>query len=406
MLDWLIVGGGPQGVHAALVLIQRAGTPADRLRILDPQPGLLARWTQCTRNVGMAFLRSPLVHHLGLGAFDLLTFARSPEGRPLAAFAAPYDRPGYALFQAHCRRLTADAELERRHIVQRAAGLTPLGERGWRVETPEGGLEARCVLLALGLSDQPAWPDWARRVKVAGGPVRHVFDGDFHTAALPAWRHAVVFGGGITAAQLALALSVRQPGTVTLLTPHPARIHQFDSDPGWLGPKNMRAFEAETSLVARRRMIREARHRGSMPPDVHRDVRRAVRQGEIKLVEARVTAAEAAGGDVRLTLDDGGCVTTDCLLLATGFEPQRPGGAWLDAAVKQWALPTAPCGYPVVSRALRWARGLYVMGPLAELELGPTARNIAGARKAADRLAQVVERRRAAHQVAVQSAAQ
>jgi hypothetical protein len=46
----------------------------------------------------------------------------------------------------------------------------------------------------------------------------------------------------------------------------------------------------------------------------------------------------------------------------------------------------------VVSKALRWARGLYVMGPLAELELGPTARNIAGARKAADRLAHIVER--------------
>jgi hypothetical protein len=47
----------------------------------------------------------------------------------------------------------------------------------------------------------------------------------------------------------------------------------------------------------------------------------------------------------------------------------------------------------VVSKALRWARGLYVMGPLAELELGPTARNIAGARKAADRLAHGAERR-------------
>ncbi|MCS7080565.1 MAG: lysine N(6)-hydroxylase/L-ornithine N(5)-oxygenase family protein [Chloracidobacterium sp.] len=401
MLDWLIVGGGIHGVHAALVLTQRADTPADRLCILDPQPSLLGRWTQCTKNVGMAFLRSPLVHHLGLGAFDLLTFARTPEGRPLAAFAAPYDRPGYALFQAHCRRLVADAELERRHLRQRAVGLSPIAERGWRVETPEGSLEARRVLLALGLSEQPAWPDWAQQLKVAGGSVWHVFDGDFHTAALPAWRKAVVFGGGITAAQLALALSTRQPGTVTLLMPHPARIHQFDSDPGWLGPKYMRAFEAEPSLVARRRMIREARHRGSIPPDVHRDLRRAVRHGEITLLEARVAKAVVAGGNVVLDLDNGDNLKTDCLLLATGFDARRPGGAWLDAAIAQWGLPTAPCGYPVVSKALRWARGLYVMGPLAELELGPTARNIAGARKAADRLAQVVERRHAKHQVGV-----
>ncbi|OYT70905.1 MAG: hypothetical protein CFK52_09785, partial [Chloracidobacterium sp. CP2_5A] len=114
MLDWLIIGGGLHGVHAALALTRRADAPADRLRILDPQPRLLGRWTQCTQNVGMTFLRSPLVHHIGLGAFDLLAFSRTPEGRPLAAFTAPYDRPGYALFQAHCQRLIADAELERR----------------------------------------------------------------------------------------------------------------------------------------------------------------------------------------------------------------------------------------------------------------------------------------------------
>ncbi|OYT68294.1 MAG: hypothetical protein CFK52_15380, partial [Chloracidobacterium sp. CP2_5A] len=99
----------------------------------------------------------------------------------LAAFTAPYDRPGYALFQAHCQRLIADAELERRQVRQRAVGLAPLGERGWRVETSEGGIEARRVLLALGLSEQPAWPDWARRLRAEGGPVRHVFDSDFHT---------------------------------------------------------------------------------------------------------------------------------------------------------------------------------------------------------------------------------
>ncbi len=401
MLDWLIIGGGLHGAHAALKLTAQAGVAPDRLRILDPQPALLARWTQCTKNVEMAFLRSPLVHHIGLGAFDLFEFSRTAKGRPLAAFAAPYDRPGYALFQAHCRELLAQYRLPELHIRSRATGLRQLGERGWRVETPEGGLEARRVLLALGLSDRPAWPDWAQRLKAEGGPVRHVFDADFHTATLRAWRNAVVFGGGITAAQLALALGVRQPGSVTLLTPHPARIHQFDSDPGWLGPKNMRAFEAETSPVARRRMIQEARHRGSIPPDVHRDLRRAVRYGEVKLLEARVAAGSLANDGIYLDLDNGDRVRTDCLLLATGFEGKRPGGAWLDAAVAEWALPTAPCGYPVVSKALRWARGLYVMGPLAELELGPTARNIAGARKAADRLVQVVERCPAKTQVVV-----
>jgi hypothetical protein len=36
---------------------------------------------------------------------------------------------------------------------------------------------------------------------------------------------------------------------------------------------------------------------------------------------------------------------------------------------------------------LQWGPGLFVMGPLAELELGPTARNITGARAGAARIA-------------------
>jgi hypothetical protein len=40
----------------------------------------------------------------------------------------------------------------------------------------------------------------------------------------------------------------------------------------------------------------------------------------------------------------------------------------------------------VLAPTLEWAPGLYVTGQLAELELGPTARNIGGARLAAERL--------------------
>ncbi|MFQ3640487.1 MAG: FAD/NAD(P)-binding protein [Chloracidobacterium sp.] len=388
MLDWLIIGGGIHGTHAALRLTAQAGVAADRVRLLDPQPSLLARWTQCTGNVQMPFLRSPVVHHIGLSAFELFEFSRTPEGKRFAAFAPPYDRPAYALFQAHCHHLLTQHRLPELHIQSKAVGLHRMGERGWRVETPAGGLDARRVVLALGLSDQPAYPAWTAALASSGAPVRHVFDPNFRAAELGDWQQAVVFGGGISAAQLALALAARQPGTVTLLLPHPLRIHQFDSDPGWLGPKYMRAFEAERSLDRRRRMIREARHRGSVPKDVAQNLRLAAQRRELRLCEAQVLDAQPTDAHrIQLHLSPGDSLETDCLLLATGFDGRRPGGAWLDAAVATYELPIAPCGYPVVSRALRWARGLYVMGPLAELELGPTARNIAGARKAADRLA-------------------
>ena len=42
-------------------------------------------------------------------------------------------------------------------------------------------------------------------------------------------------------------------------------------------------------------------------------------------------------------------------------------------------------GYPIIDPSLRW-HPRYVTGPLAELELGPSSRNIAGARRAGERI--------------------
>lgn len=82
-------------------------------------------------------------------------------------------------------------------------------------------------------------------------------------------------------------------------------------------------------------------------------------------------------------------IVAERIVLATGFEPTRPGGQWLDRAIARLGLVCAGCGYPVVDRTLCWHPGIYVTGPLAELEIGPAAPNIAGARMAAERIARV-----------------
>ena len=74
MLDWLVIGGGPHGVHAAARLIGEAGVCPDRVRILDDEDQLLARWRRCARNTGMRYLRSPAVHHLDLSSSSLQHF--------------------------------------------------------------------------------------------------------------------------------------------------------------------------------------------------------------------------------------------------------------------------------------------------------------------------------------------
>jgi uncharacterized NAD(P)/FAD-binding protein YdhS len=392
MLDWLIVGGGVHGVHHALNLLTVHRVARETVRIVDPFPELLARWTECTDNTGMRFLRSPLVHNLDAAPFALRHFARDEWKPPRLRehFLGPYKRPSLEAFRAHAEHLVQKHRLRELHIRGAAAGMSRAG-RGVRVATTAGAVETKRVLLALGMSDQPDWPVWARELRAAGGTVDHVFDPGFRRGALPEWTEAVVVGGGITAAQTAMALAERQPGTVTLLMRHSLRVRQFDSPPAYIGPRYLAGFNRESDPAVRRGIIRDARFRGSVPPDVASAFRRAIASGSLRLVTADVTEAHAEGGGMRLALADvagapAGELRADRIVLATGFGQARPGGAWLDAAVTELGLPCAPCGFPLVDRSLRWAPGVYVTGPLAELEIGPVARNIIGARLAAERL--------------------
>jgi cation diffusion facilitator CzcD-associated flavoprotein CzcO len=391
MLDWVIVGGGIHGVHLAARLIGEAGVPREGVRIVDPGPRLLHSWTRCTANTGMAYLRSPAVHHLDLEAWSLHRFAGADprhgggEGR---MFAAPYDRPSVGLFADHCAEVIARYGLAEAHV---RAAATRLDLRCDRVtvalDGDAGVLEARQVLLAVGMSSQPAWPGWAAGLRGLGAQVHHIFEPDYvlEPATLPA--RVAVIGGGITAAQVALRLA-GAGREVHVVSRHRPREHQFDSDPGWLGPKSMRRFSATADLASRRAMIRAARHAGSMPPDVARALRMAMRRGAVQWHEGEVRGSPLGEG-VALRVGDA-LLAVDAVLLATGFEPQRPGGALLDGLVQTHRLPCAGCGYPIVDHGLRWHPRVYVTGPLAELEIGPVARNIAGARRAGDRIVAAV----------------
>jgi hypothetical protein len=78
------------------------------------------------------------------------------------------------------------------------------------------------------------------------------------------------------------------------------------------------------------------------------------------------------------------------VLLATGSGPGLPGDPWLPAAARGMGLPTGPCGFPTPHPSLQWTENLYLTGALAELEVGPASRNIAGARMAANRIREAV----------------
>lgn len=384
MLDAVIVGGGVHGVHLAVVLRSAGVAAADRLMLLDPHDTLLARWRHCTRNVGMRSLRSPGVHHLDVDPMSLIRFAAA-RGRSAELFA-PYDRPSLALFRDHCDHVLERFALQERHQRCQVTRIDPQQD-GVRVHTSGGDLLAKRVILAVGGGDTLHFPAWARRMMIedTSAPVHHVYDEGFRLDALQIGQGVAVVGGGIGAVQAALHLAARAPGRVYLFMRHEVRAHWFDSDPGWLGPKEMRAYLATSTWSGRREVIQRARHRGSVPPDLKRALEREVLSGRIALRTEAVRAARSVPDGVLLE-GAHGMWAGSAVVLGTGLSPVVPGGAITQHLIEAHGARTAPCGYPAVGRGLQWLPGVFVAGGLAELELGPVARNIAGARRAAERL--------------------
>jgi len=380
-LDWLVVGGGVHGVHIAARLIGEAGIDPDRLRIVDPADQLLSRWRACTSATGMLHLRSPSVHHLDVCPWSLHRFASMSRPSDAANFTPPYDRPALSLFNAHSESVVDGHGLARLHIKDRVTSCT-FGNAGATVGLSDDRVVSSThIVLAIGVSEQPHWPAWA---PVDHANVRHLFESghiDWPSGATT----VCVVGGGISACQAALRLC-EEGHNVHLISRHALRQHQFDSDPGWLGPKYMVKFNRVRDLEQRRAMIRHARHRGSVPPDVHDALMRSINQGRLAWHEDAIEGVSVGTDGLSVRLSSGQCVQTERLLLATGFDTGRPGGAMVDNLMASMGLRCAPCGFPIVDTTLCWHPGLYVTGPLAELELGPASRNIAGARRAGDRL--------------------
>lgn len=386
MLDWLIIGGGMQGTALSLYLLKRRHVPAHQLRVLDPYPAPLARWHATTQNTGMTYLRSPEVHHLHYDPWSIRTFGQSQRGKPLASFIPLYSRPSLEFFNAYSHWLIDHYNLRDLRLTGRASGLSYHGDH-WRVETDNGQIASKRVLLAINTTESPYYPAWARNLP-ASAPINHIFDPGFALRDLKDWSHLVIVGGGITAAQVAVTLGKQKTGSVTLLMRHAVRTSHFDADPCWVTNICLADFHKVTDFDQRRALITQARQRGSMPPDVVNMLREATDSGNVRMLHGEVNHA-TAGDALTLHLTDGTPLNADHVLLATGFESRRPGGAWLDATIANNGLPVAECGYPIVDKRLCWHDGLYVAGRLAELEIGPVAGNIIGSRLSSARLRDV-----------------
>ncbi|MEO2003484.1 MAG: FAD-dependent oxidoreductase [Candidatus Poribacteria bacterium] len=385
MLDWLIIGGGIHGTHLSRVLTANTPAGAASVRVLDPHLEPLQRWRECTRNCGMEFLRSPLEDHLAEDPLSLFLYRRDHAAHTPAHLARRRGRAPLSVFNAHADDVITRYNLRDLRVQARATGLTRTRD-GLAVETTAGRIESRRVLLAMGVTEQLRLPEWVG--ELPDGMARHVCAPGFDIAEAPDWRHCVVVGGGMTAAQTAVALSKAGKGVVTLLSRGKLRCHDFDTDIEWIRPAGPVRLAQEPDFDKRRAMIEAGRHPGSVTANVEAALALAVGLGRLThAIDTVLRAEPTGGGEVRLELATGESLTADRLLIATGFDNRTSGGDWLDAAVDNLGLRTAACGYPVADESLAWGSGVFVAGALAELTIGPAALNIAGARFAGRRFA-------------------
>ena len=236
--------------------------------------------------------------------------------------------------------------------------------------------------------------------------------------------------------------NTRARSSVHLISCHPIKEQQFDTHQDWMmdqaaskrsedgggagTPDRQKIFKACPCWKERRRTIAQERVPGTITPAIYRGedgLCYAIENGDVEWHHAEVLKKryvekdmvmgmdeelddnnddDDGGGGTRtssprkrmeLSLSCGNTIEVDEVLLATGFGKKLPGGKLIKDMVEISGLEVSNfCGFPIVDENLSWgsSKRIYVAGALAELELGPSARNIAGARLASERILQAL----------------
>src|SRR5712692_7019655 len=388
-----IVGAG---IHAAVVavrLLHEWPALGQSLRLVDPSGACLSDWQRRTWGQGMETMRSPGAHHLDVAPESLLDYARA-HGRERDLFP-PYHRPSLQLFMDHRRWAVARHGLDALVVPANVVDVE-LTEDGYRLYGADGTtIDTRTLILAPGMRGQEHVPAWVAELARHDPKLAiHVESLDLRTEHVVGERVLVV-GGGLSAATLADAAAERG-ARVTLMSRHRLEARLFDADPGWVGPKYLSIFQSEPDPDARLRMIRRARGRGSVTPELLERLRRHQGDGRIAILEETVILAaryDEGRGMVRVTFDGHRREEPfHRVWCCTGFAPSLERLPWLGPLAR-----VSQCqGRPLVGPTLELAPDCFVTGWLAELWVGPAARNISGARQAARIIAGALRSRRAA----------
>ncbi|MEM6838932.1 MAG: FAD/NAD(P)-binding protein [Cyanobacteria bacterium P01_C01_bin.120] len=391
-IDIAVIGAGPQALTLVTHILQKKAKLRDRIQVFDPSGTWMTQWQQQFAAQEIQELRSPAVHHPDPNAHALRTFA---EGRH-DELHPPYDRPGTRLFQAFCDTVVQRWQLQHQVVPAAVTQLEPLQKRPsrFRLTLSTGGtVLARRVVLATG-GGQPCLPHWAEHIDATHLPERLCHANQIRLPALNSLKGETVLivGSGLTSGHLAVG-AVKRGATVVMMARRTFQEKLFDAEPGWLGPKYLKGFQAEPDMQTRWQIVQQARNGGSLTPAMMTRLRQLQRQGHIIFYEHCQVADAQWKGDAWQVCCDNHAVH-DCIAhqpihrvwLATGTTLDIQSHPLLVNVWEKYPIATIN-GLPVLDKHLRWPGcELFLMGPWAALRVGPVARNLFGGKLACDRI--------------------
>lgn len=371
-MKWTIVGGGIHAITIALKL-KSLGIDNKDLKIIDPHDVFCHQFDKRTNDISMPFLRSPIVHHVHPNPFHLKQYYKKHDYA--GGVYGHYKRPQREMFMHHIYELIENYNLTECHIKDSAVDIKKTDET-WLISLESGEeINSDVVVIASGCNHQLKIPNMYKGQE----DIQHIFQ----ETDIQYKSTSHVIGSGISAAHLTLKLIYNDEDKhVHLWTNKPLEVHDFDADPGWLGPKNMTEFSKVSCSNKKMDIILKERHKGSMPRELYLRLKRYIKMGRLTIHENEIEKIK----NHHIQTKDGTEIYYDHILLATGFDNTLLTQPILNSLIHEYKAPLTECGYPEISKNLEWLPNLFVSGGLADLELGPFARNIMGGREAAKKI--------------------
>lgn len=210
----------------------------------------------------------------------------------------------------------------------------------------------------------------------------------------------LVVGGGLTAIQAAqkIVRHVEREGVVSskvvLCSRRPVVERHFDIPVKWFDEREARLLQADfyhEPEGLRLDKMKSVRGGGSIPP-IYMDLNREMEQrGRLQTMVGEVYIKDTdEDGSLIVSISSKTTMKFDAIVLACGIKPDCLSNPFIQKIHSQWPIKVKD-GYPCLSEDLQWTDGIYVVGGLASLSVGPDGGNLMGISRAAETVAIAID---------------